>query len=168
MVPFSIKKTKIAGTRDGKKVFRICTALFTVYQRVSDGRTEKQTDNLLRHSLRYVCGSNTENTSRQPRITNQVYSGLQIIACTLLYNKLSCCTAQSFVVFYIMLSRSRGDARWFNLMRYHWKASVRFSIALHSKFHMMNNRTYEKASYAIVLLHFFTHSLIFSSMSQGC
>ena len=148
----------------------VCSALFTVHQRVSDGRTEKQTDNLLRHSLCYVCGSNTNNTSRQPRtyITKQVYSGLQIIACTLLYNRLSCCTARSFVVFYIILSRSRGDSRSFNLMRYHWKASVRFSIALHSKFHIINNRRYEKASYAIVLLHFFIRSLIFSSMSQGC
>ena len=50
-------KTRMVGLPDGKKTFRIFVTVYTQYRRVLDGRTDRQTDILPRHSPLYAYAS---------------------------------------------------------------------------------------------------------------
>ena len=56
-IPFGVKKTRMVGLPDGEKKLTICLAVLTEYRRVTDGRTDRQTDILPRHSPRYTYAS---------------------------------------------------------------------------------------------------------------
>jgi len=54
-------KTRMVGLPDGRKSFRICVTGYTQYRRVTDGRTDRRTDILPRHSPRYAYASRGKN-----------------------------------------------------------------------------------------------------------
>jgi len=50
-------KTRIVRLPNGEKNLRICITIYTQYQRVTDGQTDRQTDILRQHSLHYAYAS---------------------------------------------------------------------------------------------------------------
>jgi len=46
---------------DGEKTFRICVTVYTQYRRLTDRRTDRQTDILPLHSPRYAYASRSKN-----------------------------------------------------------------------------------------------------------
>ena len=69
---------------DCGKTLRICVTVCTLYRRVTDGRTDGQTDILPRHSPRYAYASRGKNDNS--RIIELAYSFLW---CALTVKKLS-------------------------------------------------------------------------------
>jgi len=54
-------KTRMVGLTNDKKILSICITVYTQYWRVTDRRTDGQTDILPRHSPRYTYASHGKN-----------------------------------------------------------------------------------------------------------